>query len=161
VPRCICGRPPFAFSTSGRLRAQGRDGQDCSAPTAQGRRLRRALFVIDSQGTIQWSYLSHRGEPGADGILRLSSRCRRHPCRVIRSWHRQSRASHLVLPMGEARSHPGSGGGTASAGGVRRLRVPVLRPGHPSSSPPASRPSAAFAFRHFPLAEMHPHAVSG
>jgi hypothetical protein len=25
--------------------------------------------VIDGQGTIQWSYLSHRGEPGADGIL--------------------------------------------------------------------------------------------
>jgi peroxiredoxin len=31
----------------------------------------RALFVIDSQGVIRWSYLSPVGEnPGADGILR-------------------------------------------------------------------------------------------
>lgn len=31
----------------------------------------RALFVIDAEGTIQWSYLSPRGtNPGADGILR-------------------------------------------------------------------------------------------
>ncbi|MBO9727721.1 MAG: redoxin domain-containing protein [Chitinophaga sp.] len=30
----------------------------------------RALFVIDSQGVIQWSYLSPIGQnPGADGIL--------------------------------------------------------------------------------------------
>ena len=30
----------------------------------------RALFVIDNQGTIHWSYLSPIGvNPGADGIL--------------------------------------------------------------------------------------------
>lgn len=30
----------------------------------------RALFVLDENGTIQWSYLSDRGvNPGADGIL--------------------------------------------------------------------------------------------
>ena len=30
----------------------------------------RALFVIDAQGTIQWSYVSPLGiNPGADGIL--------------------------------------------------------------------------------------------
>ena len=31
---------------------------------------KRALFVIDEEGTIQWSYLSPDGiNPGADGIL--------------------------------------------------------------------------------------------
>ena len=31
---------------------------------------KRALFVIDEAGTIQWSYLSPDGiNPGADGIL--------------------------------------------------------------------------------------------
>jgi len=31
---------------------------------------KRALFVIDEQGVIQWSYLSPDGiNPGADGIL--------------------------------------------------------------------------------------------
>ena len=31
---------------------------------------KRALFVIDEEGTIQWSYLSPEGiNPGADGIL--------------------------------------------------------------------------------------------
>jgi len=31
---------------------------------------RRALFVLDEQGIIQWSYLSPDGiNPGADGIL--------------------------------------------------------------------------------------------
>jgi len=31
---------------------------------------RRALFVIDEEGIIQWSYLSPDGiNPGADGIL--------------------------------------------------------------------------------------------
>ena len=31
---------------------------------------RRALFVIDEEGIIQWSYLSPEGiNPGADGIL--------------------------------------------------------------------------------------------
>jgi len=33
-------------------------------------RSKRALYVIDENGTIQWSYLSPDGEnPGADGIL--------------------------------------------------------------------------------------------
>ncbi len=32
---------------------------------------RRALFVLDSQGTILWSYVAPNGvNPGADGILR-------------------------------------------------------------------------------------------
>lgn len=32
---------------------------------------KRALFVIDAEGVIRWSYLSPRGvNPGADGILR-------------------------------------------------------------------------------------------
>jgi peroxiredoxin len=37
---------------------------------AKGGASKRALFVLDSQGTIRWSYLSPSGvNPGADGIL--------------------------------------------------------------------------------------------
>ncbi len=32
VPRCICRRPQSAFSASGRLRAEGRGGQDVMVP---------------------------------------------------------------------------------------------------------------------------------
>ena len=37
---------------------------------AQGGTCKRALFVLDAQGTIRWSYVSPSGvNPGADGIL--------------------------------------------------------------------------------------------
>jgi peroxiredoxin len=39
----------------------------------------RALFVIDKNGTIIWSYLSgYQVDPGADGILRALERIQRH-----------------------------------------------------------------------------------
>ena len=60
-----------ALPAAGRLRAQGRGGTERTAPI--GRRkasAERALFVIDGQGMIHWSYLSPIGvNPGADGIL--------------------------------------------------------------------------------------------
>ena len=37
---------------------------------AQGGHNKRALFVIDAQGIVRWSYVSPTGvNPGADGIL--------------------------------------------------------------------------------------------
>jgi len=40
----------------------------------------RALFVIDSEGVIRWSYVSPTGiNPGADGILKALGSIKEHP----------------------------------------------------------------------------------
>ena len=67
----------------------------------------RALFVIDKEGVIRWSYGSPVGvNPGADGILRRWRRWR--PKEWATSMNESG--SHLILPVGRARPHPGTGG---------------------------------------------------
>lgn len=49
---------------------KGEVSKKYGAYDAKGGTSQRALFVIDKNGIIQWSYLSPMGEnPGADGIL--------------------------------------------------------------------------------------------
>jgi peroxiredoxin len=49
---------------------KGETAQSYGAYRHQDGVCERALFVIDSEGTIRWSYLSPIGvNPGADGIL--------------------------------------------------------------------------------------------
>ena len=71
VPRRVRAGPQAALPAARRLRAQGRGGSRATASTAPRTACReRALFVIDGDGVIRWSYVSPVGvNPGADGIL--------------------------------------------------------------------------------------------
>ena len=71
VPRRVREGPQAALPAARRLRAQGRGGSRLRRLPRRGRRIgERALFVIDGDGVIRWSYVSPIGvNPGADGIL--------------------------------------------------------------------------------------------
>ncbi len=59
------------------------------------------------------------------------------------------------------RPHPGQPRRAADAGRVRRLRVPVLQPGHRRRSTRCGRTSATdlrYVWRHLPLERVHPRA---
>ena len=73
----------------------------------------RALFVIDAEGVIRWSYVSPVGvNPGADGILKaleaLTARCPHEPPRIRGAAHRarigarsRHRAGHAPVTLVE------------------------------------------------------------
>ena len=86
------------FPAARRLRAEGRGRAASTASTAiDDGTSERALFVIDGDGIIRWSYVSPVGvNPGADGILtrsRHSQRGRRHDER--------RRRRQLTLPVSD------------------------------------------------------------
>ena len=120
-------RPQAAFPAARRLRAQGRGGaavRRLSRSTTARRE--RALFVIDGEGIIRWSYSRRSGvNPGADGILEaldaLTAEAGSEPGRERQ--HRSSRRS------GRTDHAPGPGRRAGDARRVWRLRVSLLRPG--------------------------------
>ena len=60
-----------ALPAARRLRAQGRGRAGLRVYRAEEGTSERALFVIDADGIVRWSYVSPVGvNPGADGILR-------------------------------------------------------------------------------------------
>jgi peroxiredoxin len=60
----------FKFPLLADFEPKGAVARAYGAYRAQDGSAERALFVIDSEGTIQWSYVSPVGiNPGADGIL--------------------------------------------------------------------------------------------
>ena len=64
-------RPESALPAARRLRAEGRGRAERTASTPRDGTSERALFVIDGDGIVRWSYVSPIGiNPGADGILR-------------------------------------------------------------------------------------------
>ena len=63
-------RPASCTSRSSPISSRRAPSRKRTAPTGIGRGVERALFVIDGNGSIYWSYLSPIGvNPGADGIL--------------------------------------------------------------------------------------------
>ena len=72
VPRGIRQGSQASLPPAQRLRAQGWRLAARTAPiAAQEGVSERALFVLDADGVIRWSYLSPIGvNPGADGILK-------------------------------------------------------------------------------------------
>jgi hypothetical protein len=70
VPRGLRRQSETALPFAVRLRAERCGGPSLRCvPPIEGT-TERALFVIDEQGLIYWSYLSPVGvNPGADGIL--------------------------------------------------------------------------------------------
>jgi peroxiredoxin len=71
VPSRVRAGAQAAHPAVERLRAQGcRRARAYGAYDARGGTSQRALFVIDGDGVIRWSYLSPVDiNPGADGIL--------------------------------------------------------------------------------------------
>jgi len=66
----VCQGQTFKFSIIIRLRTKGAVSRFYGAYDEVDGESKRALFVIDEEGIIQWSYLSPDGvNPGADGIL--------------------------------------------------------------------------------------------
>src|SRR5258708_5609744 len=83
----------------------------------------RALFVVDADGVIRWSYVSPVGvTPGAEASSPHSRRCRSKG-RGHEGRDGTPTQSACVRP----RSRAGSRRRQAHARGVRRLRVPALR----------------------------------
>ena len=71
VPSGIRKGPQPALPAAGRLRAQGRGRPEVRRVPAQDGTSERALYVIDADGVVAWSYVSPVDvNPGADGILR-------------------------------------------------------------------------------------------
>jgi peroxiredoxin len=71
VPRRVRPRAQAALSLDGGFRAEGGVARLYGAYREQDGTSERALFVIDPEGVIRWSYCSPVGvNPGADGILR-------------------------------------------------------------------------------------------
>ena len=89
----------------------------------------RALFVIDGDGIIRWSYVSPIGvNPGAEGSW---PRSRRWPTEPRPRHERQLERPRPDRSRRRARPRPGAGDAPGDARRVRRLRVPVLRRGAP------------------------------
>jgi len=68
----------------------------------------------------------------------------------------------LAVSVDAADHQRGGGGGSADAGAVRRLRVPYTRLAyrHVQALERRRGESLGFVLRHFPLVEIHPHALA-
>ena len=113
----------------------------------------RALFVIDGDGIIRWSYVSPVGiNPGADGILSALDDYQ----------ERRSKMSSLATPVDVSRDH---------VQGPADAPITLVEYGDYECSycgeaysivkkvQAAMGDRLRFVFRNFPLTEMHPHAA--
>ena len=110
----------------------------------------RALFVIDSQGLIVWSYVSPVGvNPGADGILRA----------LQSLGHRESNTD-LTLPVSERDHSWGNSDADVTIVEYGDYECPHCGAAHPVVKQLLEHlgEEVRFVFRNFPLTQIHAHA---
>lgn len=116
----------------------------------------RALYVIDPEGKVHWGYISPVGlNPGADGILRALEDMDDRPMNMTQ-W-----VAQLVLPVSSERDHilgPPEAPVTLAEYGDYECphcgrAYPIIEAAHAQMGN-----ELRFAFRHFPVTTVHPHA---
>ncbi len=118
----------------------------------------RALFVIDADGIIRWSYVSPVGvNPGADGILRALEELhgRRRP-------HEQDPVGSRLDPAGRrGRDHiQGPADAPVTLVEYGDYECPYCGEAYPIVKEVQARMGdrLRFVFRNFPISTSHPHA---
>ena len=126
----------------------------------------RALFVLDADGVIRWSYLSPIGvNPGADGIFKaLESLARRDQSTATEAPRRRhpggSAMSTLTPPVSERDHIAGPADAPVTLVEYGDYECPYCGMAYPIVKAAQKRLGAElrFVFRNFPLKEIHPHA---
>ena len=154
-----------ALPAARRLRAEGRRWRGATASTREHEgTAERALFVIDGEGIIRWSYLSPVGvNPGADGILEalesLDASARR--TQLGRSGMTTNQQGTLRPAVSEGDHVLGPDDAPITLVEYGDFQCPHCARAHGVLPRVLKRlgDRARFVFRHFPLAESHPNAL--
>ncbi len=110
----------------------------------------RALFVINADGIIIWSYVSPIGvNPGADGILKALEQMDHHQT-----------TGGLTIPVSDRDHTIGSANAPVTLVEYGDYECPYCGLAHPVVKKLLREmgDQIFFAFRNFPLTEVHPHA---
>jgi protein-disulfide isomerase len=118
----------------------------------------RALFVLDQEAVIHWSYISPVGvNPGADGILRARRTTgKAGSVMTISEWE-----AVLALPVEPARDHiRGPRDAPVSLVEYGDYECPYCGAAYPIVEEIIARmgETLQFVYRHFPMTTVHPHA---
>ena len=117
----------------------------------------RALYVIDADGIVRWSYVSPVGvNPGADGILRALESLRRGRLVSQTQW-----IAALTLPVDEGRDHiQGPPSAPVTLVEYGDYECPYCGAAYPILKEVQERMAERlrFVFRNFPISTSHPHA---
>ncbi|GCE30483.1 hypothetical protein KDA_59670 [Dictyobacter alpinus] len=111
----------------------------------------RALFVIDEQGTIRWSYVSHPAiNPGADGILAA----------LAEVSGQQAAEGQLIVPANEHDYTQGPATAPVTLVEYGDYECPDCGDAYPVVKEVQKRlgDKVRFVYRNFPLTHQHPHA---
>jgi peroxiredoxin len=111
----------------------------------------RALFILDSDGIIQWSYLSPVGiNPGADGIIEA----------LEMITQKTKYMAKLTPPVNKHDHIKGPRNASVELVEFGDYQCPHCGAAHPvvKAIERAFSSNLAFVYRHFPLSEVHPHA---
>ena len=118
----------------------------------------RALYVIDADGVVHWSYVSPVGlNPGADGILRALESLGEARLPVSTSqW-----VAELTMPVSEDRDHiAGPANAPVTLVEYGDYECPYCGAAYPIVKEVQARmgDSLRFVFRNFPISTAHPRA---
>ena len=156
VPRRVRARRKLHFPLLADFEPKGDVARAYGAYRDPGGSAERALFVIDADGMIRWSYLSPMGvNPGADGILRRSSRC----AAPMTQAHERPRCSVRRDPCARD-DHVGPGDAPVTLVEYGDYQCPYCGAAYPlvQRCSSGSATGLRFVFRNFPLDESHPDA---
>ena len=142
--------PQAPVPAARRLRAEGRGGPEVRRLPRRGRRQRARALRARRAGQGGWSYVSPIGiNPGADGILEPSS-----------GW-RSTEMSKLTRPIDSSDHLLGKLDAPVSLVEYIDYECPHCARAHHVTVEVLHRVGDAvcFAVRHFPLSQIHPHAL--